>query len=303
MRHPERAGLQRLVPLREVPRGVRRPGRRHRRRRDARSAPSSRSRAAKRAFGRRPRLSGAAKRTTCSTRTGVCSSTTAPAGSGQRPTCCSSMARLSHALVLTAGLGTPTRPADARPRQTGGAGRRRAAGPPHHRAASSRSRVTDLVLNLHHLPATIAAVVGDGRDLGATVRYSWEQPADPRQRRRAQHTRCRSSTPRRSPIVNGDTLSDVDLSALAAAHARGDALVTLALTPNREPHKYGGVQMDATGEVTGFVPRGDGRRRQLPLRRRADRGGGGVPPGAAGCPRGAVIGHPGRALTPASTTS
>ena len=32
------------------------------------------------------------------------------------------------------------------------------------------------VLNLHHLPATITASVGDGSDLGARVRYSWENP-------------------------------------------------------------------------------------------------------------------------------
>ena len=36
--------------------------------------------------------------------------------------------------------------------------------------------ITDCVLNLHHLPQTIAAVVGDGADLGVHVRYSWEQP-------------------------------------------------------------------------------------------------------------------------------
>ena len=66
--------------------------------------------------------------------------------------------------------------ADLCPRQAGGAGQRRTA----RRAAScSGSRATasaDVVLNLHHLPETIAAVVGDGADLGVRVRYSWEQP-------------------------------------------------------------------------------------------------------------------------------
>ena len=36
--------------------------------------------------------------------------------------------------------------------------------------------VTDAVLNLHHLPHTLTAVVGDGSDLGIRVRYSWENP-------------------------------------------------------------------------------------------------------------------------------
>ncbi len=37
-------------------------------------------------------------------------------------------------------------------------------------------RIRDIVLNLHHLPATITADVGDGSDLGVRVRYSWENP-------------------------------------------------------------------------------------------------------------------------------
>ena len=62
-------------------------------------------------------------------------------------------------------------------------------------------------------------------------------------------------------MVNGDTLTDLNLRALVDAH-RGDcgnagsgALVTLALVPNRQPHKYGGVRMEDDGTVTGFVPR------------------------------------------------
>jgi hypothetical protein len=85
------------------------------------------------------------------------------------------MNRLSHALVLTAGLGTrldPLTRVRAKPAVP-------VAGEPLVRRIIRglvAQSVTELVLNLHHLPATIAAVVGDGRDLGATVRYSWEQP-------------------------------------------------------------------------------------------------------------------------------
>ena len=57
-------------------------------------------------------------------------------------------------------------------------------------------------------------------------------------------------------IVNGDTLTDLDLNALATAHAASGAQVTLALIPNTEPEQYGGVSIDATGRVTGFPRRG-----------------------------------------------
>ncbi len=40
------------------------------------------------------------------------------------------------------------------------------------------------------------------------------------------------------------------------AHAASGALVTLALVPNREFTRYGGVLLDADGRVTGFARRG-----------------------------------------------
>ena len=35
--------------------------------------------------------------------------------------------------------------------------------------------MNDLVVNLHYLPQTVTAVLGDGSDLSVRVRYSWEQ--------------------------------------------------------------------------------------------------------------------------------
>ena len=42
-------------------------------------------------------------------------------------------------------------------------------------------------------------------------------------------------------IVNGDTLVDLDVGAMVAAHARSGALVTMAAVPNETPDKYGGI--------------------------------------------------------------
>lgn len=158
------------------------------------------------------------------------------------------------ALVLCAGLGTRLRPlTDVRAKPAIPVG-----GEPMIRrvAAWLVSRgVDDLVLNLHHRPETLTAVLGDGRDLGARVRYSWELPrilgsaGGPRLARAI----VGADT---FLIVNGDTLTDVDLVHLADAHAASGALVTLALVRNREFLRYGGVQLDADGRVTGFIRRG-----------------------------------------------
>lgn len=161
---------------------------------------------------------------------------------------------LPHALVLAAGLGTRLRPLTtvrAKPAIP-------VAGDPIVRRVArwlAGSGVTELVVNLHHRPETIARVLGDGSDLGARVRYSWEQPV----------ALGNAGGPRLALplleadtffIVNGDTLTDMDLGQLAAAHDTSKASVTLALTPNRDPARYGGVRLDDESRVVGFVDRG-----------------------------------------------
>jgi NDP-sugar pyrophosphorylase family protein len=155
------------------------------------------------------------------------------------------------ALLLTAGLGTRLRPLTlvrAKPAVP-------IAGEPLVRRIIrwlQSSGVSDLVLNLHHLPETIASVVGDGSDLNVRVRYSWEQPV----------VLGTAGGPKRALpllggdtflIVNGDTLTDVDLRGLMSSHAASDALVTLALVPNEQPLKYGGAVLDGQSRITGFA--------------------------------------------------
>ena len=160
---------------------------------------------------------------------------------------------ITHALVLTAGLGTRLRPlTDVRAKPA-----IPVAGEPMIRRIISwlaAHGVTDLVLNLHYRPETLTAVVGDGGDLSARVRYSWE----PRILGSAGGPRQALPLVAADPflIVNGDTIADVDLARLAAAHDASDAIVTLALVPNREFHRYGGVLLDPQNRVTGFVNRG-----------------------------------------------
>ena len=116
----------------------------------------------------------------------------------------------------------------------------------------------DLVVNLHHKPETITAVVGDGSDLDARVRYSWESvvlgsAGGPRH---ALPLLLDAAADRTCVVVNGDTLTDVDLPAMIARHRRSGAQVTMALIPNPRPDKYGGVRLDADQCVTGFTRRG-----------------------------------------------
>jgi NDP-sugar pyrophosphorylase family protein len=157
------------------------------------------------------------------------------------------------ALVLTAGLATRLRPLSlvrakaALP----------VAGQPLVRRILVQLRsagVSDAVLNLHHLPHTITGVIGDGSDLGIRVRYSWERPI----LGSAGGPKLALPLLDDSPflIANGDTLADADIPALVADHRRSGALVTLAVTPNPDREKYGGIVADPGGAMTGFTTPG-----------------------------------------------
>jgi len=157
------------------------------------------------------------------------------------------------ALVLTAGLATRLRPLSLV--------RAKAALPVAGQPLISRilawlrdGGVSDVVLNLHHLPETLTRIVGDGQDFGVRVRYSWETPV-----------LGSAGGPRRaapilgSPrflIVNGDTLTTLDLAPVLAHHDRTKALVTLAGVPNLERHKYSGLLAGPDGVLAGVAPRG-----------------------------------------------
>lgn len=160
---------------------------------------------------------------------------------------------MREALVLTAGIGTRLRPLSY--------DRAKAAVPVAgvpliHRILSWLADLGTrrVVLNLHHRADTITRLVGDGSDLGVSVRYSWENPI-----------LGSAGGPRRALsffdtdpllIVNGDTLTDVDVNAMAAAHAGSGAQVTMAVIPNPDPSHYGGVMVDDRGWITAFTPPG-----------------------------------------------
>jgi mannose-1-phosphate guanylyltransferase len=107
--------------------------------------------------------------------------------------------------------------------------------------------VTDVVINLHHLPRTVVQAVGSGRDFGLQVTWSRE--------RRILGT---GGGPRRvrdffgsEPffLVNGDVVFDFDLTDLLARHRAAGARATLALVANPEPRRYSPIVTGAGGWV------------------------------------------------------
>ncbi len=58
-------------------------------------------------------------------------------------------------------------------------------------------------------------------------------------------------------VLNGDVLTDLDLTALQRQHADTDAVATLGLYPVDDPTSYGLVRRDADGRVLGFLEKPD----------------------------------------------
>jgi mannose-1-phosphate guanylyltransferase len=58
-------------------------------------------------------------------------------------------------------------------------------------------------------------------------------------------------------VLNGDLLTDLDLTALQATHAERDAVATLALYPVDDPSAYGLVRRADDDEVLGFIEKPD----------------------------------------------
>jgi len=158
-----------------------------------------------------------------------------------------------QALLLTAGLGTRLDPITrllAKPAVPLGN-----ATLVEHVIAWLRSQgITDLVLNLHHRPESLTAVVGDGQHLGVRVRYSWEQPVLGSAGGPRHALPLIDSDP--FLIINADTLCDMELQPMIDAHLASGADVTMAVVPNPAPDHYNGIAADVDRQVLGFVPRG-----------------------------------------------
>jgi NDP-sugar pyrophosphorylase family protein len=124
----------------------------------------------------------------------------------------------------------------------------------HILAGLARQDVRDVVLNLHHRPATIAAAAGDGSHLGLSVRYSWEQPLLGSAGGPRHALPLLASDP--ILIINGDTLCDVALAPMLDRHRASGADVTMAVVPNPRPDRYGGFVLGRGDDIVDVLPRG-----------------------------------------------
>lgn len=111
--------------------------------------------------------------------------------------------------------------------------------------------VTELIINLHHEPASVRDQIGDGSQYGVTITYSVEEPEilgtsgalDKVRDQLADETFL---------VINGKIITDIDLSAALATHRAKKALATLVMLPNPKREKFSQIIVDDAGNYRGF---------------------------------------------------
>ena len=118
----------------------------------------------------------------------------------------------------------------------------------------ARHGFEDVVANLSYLPEQIRGVLGDGSAFGLRISYS-EEPEPLGTAGGVGKVRDFLAESDSFVIISGDALTDIDLSAMRAAHeanVANGAIATLATKRVEDTTQFGVVITDEEGRVQGF---------------------------------------------------
>lgn len=112
--------------------------------------------------------------------------------------------------------------------------------------------ITEVVLSLGYLPHHFIEAYPDGSIGGVKITYAVEpEPLDTAGAIKfaAEYARIDDTF----LVVNGDVLTDLDVTALIAFHRANGAEGTIALHPVQDPSRFGVVVTDDVGRVSAFI--------------------------------------------------
>jgi mannose-1-phosphate guanylyltransferase len=112
--------------------------------------------------------------------------------------------------------------------------------------------VTEAVLSLGYKPDTFLAAYPDGTCAGVQLSYAVEdEPLDTAGAIR--FAAGEAGIDERFVVVNGDVLTDLDVTRLVRFHDASGAEATIALHTVEDPSRYGVVVTDVAGQVEAFI--------------------------------------------------
>lgn len=113
-----------------------------------------------------------------------------------------------------------------------------------------RAGITDITLSLSYQPDKIEHLLGSGSDFGVTLRFISEpSPLGTGGAYRFAADGLKETT----VVLNGDVLTDFDLSTILDHHKKNAAEATLALFPVADPSAYGLVETDTDTRILRFL--------------------------------------------------
>ena len=115
----------------------------------------------------------------------------------------------------------------------------------------SRYGFREIIINLHHEPASVREQIGDGSRYGVRISYSLEEPEILGTAGALDAVRDRLSGGTFA-VINGKIITDLDLEAALETHRQRRALATLVLKKNRLREYFREVILNEEGHLTGF---------------------------------------------------
>ena len=113
-----------------------------------------------------------------------------------------------------------------------------------------KAGITDVTLSLSYQPDKIEDVLGDGSEFGVDLRFVTE-PSALGTAGAVRFAIDKASEP--VIVLNGDILTDLDLSKMVQFHADRKDQITIGLSRVQDPTKYGLVAMNSEAGIESFV--------------------------------------------------
>lgn len=110
--------------------------------------------------------------------------------------------------------------------------------------------INEIILSICHMPQKIKKILGTGEKYGVKIRYAVEESPLGTGGAIKNAEKYMDDT---TIILNGDILTDIDITKMAAFHKKSGASVTIALHKVEDPSAYGLVETDSSNKVLRFL--------------------------------------------------
>jgi len=117
--------------------------------------------------------------------------------------------------------------------------------------------VDEVIANLHWFPDTVRARLGDGSELGVAMSYEHEEELLGTAGGVRNVREFLTGGDDTFIVLAGDALTDVDLTALVAAHRANGGVATLSVKQVADVSQYGVIVTGSDGRIQGFQEKPD----------------------------------------------